>query len=49
MKIRVAIVEDNSETREGLKAMIAASTEFTCTGEFEDAESLIERQLYLRT
>lgn len=42
MSIRVAIVEDIKETREGLETMINTSPDFHCVGAFEDAESLRE-------
>jgi DNA-binding NarL/FixJ family response regulator len=41
MAIHVAIVEDQKEIREGLKAMVDFSPDLFCAGVFEDAESLI--------
>src|SRR5437868_5772499 len=42
MTIHVAIVEDQKQIREGLKAMIDSSPDLFCAGVFEDAESLIK-------
>ena len=42
MPIKVAIVEDNEETRNGLKRMIDAAPDLFCAGVFEDAESIIK-------
>lgn len=42
MAIRVAIVEDDRETRNGLKEMIDFSKDLFCAGVFENAELLIK-------
>ena len=41
MPIRVAIVEDRSEVRQGLAYLISASEGFDCVATFEDAESAL--------
>ena len=40
--IRVAIVEDRAEVREGLAALIDASDGFSCIARFGDAESFLD-------
>ena len=42
MAIRVAIVEDDKESREGLNDMIDFSSDLFCAGVFENAELLIK-------
>jgi len=42
MKIKIAIVEDDLQTREGLKLMIESSDELYCQGIFEDADTFID-------
>jgi DNA-binding NarL/FixJ family response regulator len=41
--IKIAIVEDQKPIMDGLKASIDSLDEFTCTGQFEDAESIIKQ------
>ena len=41
MSIRVAIVEDRSEVRQGLAYLISGSEGFDCVATFEDAESAL--------
>lgn len=47
MSINVAIVEDDMQTREGLKSMIETSDELSCCGTFEDAESFCKKFKHL--
>jgi DNA-binding NarL/FixJ family response regulator len=47
MAIRIAIVEDDKETREGLKDMIDFSPALSCVGVFENAELLTEQFRHL--
>ncbi len=48
MRIRVAIVEDEPETREGLKMMVESSDELWCCGVFESGEAFAKKfQEYL--
>jgi len=47
MAIHVAIVEDQKQIREGLKAMVDSSPDLFCAGVFEDAESLIQNFKHL--
>jgi DNA-binding NarL/FixJ family response regulator len=42
VSIRVTIVEDRAEVREGLAALIDVSDGFTCLARFEDAESFLD-------
>lgn len=43
MNIRVAIVEDTKDIREGLELLINASPGFQCTAAFENAEAALEK------
>lgn len=43
MEIRVAIVEDQDEVRQGLAFMVDAADGFRCAGSFADAESALDR------
>jgi DNA-binding NarL/FixJ family response regulator len=43
MPIKVSIVEDLTEVREGLTELIASDRELLMTGSFEDAESALEK------
>ena len=43
MPIRVAIVEDLTEVREGLVELISSDRELSMTGSFEDAEAAEDR------
>jgi DNA-binding NarL/FixJ family response regulator len=43
MAIRVSIVEDLSEVRQGLAELVASDRELSLVGSFEDAESAVEQ------
>src|SRR5665213_3544052 len=47
MAIRIAIVEDDKDSREGLKDMIDFSSDLSCMGVFENAELLIKNFRHL--
>src|ERR1019366_5313724 len=47
MAIKVAIVEDDLQTREGLKSMVESCDELYCCGIFEDAESFTNKFKHL--
>jgi DNA-binding NarL/FixJ family response regulator len=41
--IRVAIIEDRSQTREGIRALIDGTPGYTCTGSFGSMEEALEK------